>query len=166
MDLSAPRTVPFSCRVSTRDGTALARSDYNALAPTDITFAPGEMRKWVAITVTATAESESQEQFFLDVEALDSRELKSAACTIDRLAISAFWRASPGVFAIRFPTGLGQRYIIEEATALNGPWIPASPILTGSGFPVTPLMFSESDNGFFHVRTAPPLPPGTPAAGS
>jgi hypothetical protein len=166
VDLSAARTVPFSCRVRTRSGTALAGSDFNALAPTDITFAAGETRQWVAITVTAAPEAEAVEQFFLDVVALDSHEIKSAACTIERLAVTDFWRPSPGIYAIRFPSGLGQRYIVEEAASLAGPWIPVSSILTGSGFPVTQLMFSAADSAFFQVRVAPPLPPGTAAAGS
>ena len=46
VDLSAARTVDFSCKVSTRNGTALAGSDYNALAATTITYAAGETRKW------------------------------------------------------------------------------------------------------------------------
>lgn len=166
VDLSAPRTTAASCQVSTRNGTALAGSDYNVLAPTTITFAPGETRKWVAITVTASPEAESKEEFFLDVEALDSHEIKSAACTVERLAVTDFWRAWPGIFAIRFPTGLGQRYIIDEAAELGAPWAPASSILTGTGSSVTQLMFSQSDSGFFRVRSAPALPPGTPSAGS
>jgi len=166
VDLSAPRTVPFSCRVSTRSGTAVAGSDFNALAPTDVTFTAGETRQWVAITVTASPAAEPVEQFFLDVVALDSFEVQSAACTIERLAVTDFWRPAPGIYAIRFPTGLGQRYIVEEADSLAGPWTPVSSILTGSGFPVTQLLFSAAGTAFFQVRVAPPLPPGTPAAGS
>ena len=158
--------VPVTCRVSTRDGTATtADNDYRALGNAPLTFAPGETSKWVAVAVTAASKEEAREQFFLDVQHSVTGAVRSAPCTIERLSITQFWRPFPQFFAMRFPTGLGQRYVVYEAASLTGPWTPSSSILTGTGFPVTQTMFSEFDAGFFRVQTAPPLPPGTAAVG-
>lgn len=156
---------PVTCSVTTRNGTATtAGGDYLSLTGT-LTFAAGETQKWVAVSVTPGTGEEPVEQFFLDVTHTATGAVRSSACTIERLSVSQFWRVFPGLYAVRFPSGLGQRYIVYEAGALGGPWIPSSSILTGTGFPVTQTLFSDAPASFYRVELAPPLPPGTPALG-
>jgi hypothetical protein len=54
---------PVSVTVATTNGTAHAGSDYTALAPTTITFAPGEATKQVAVPVVADGPGEATESF-------------------------------------------------------------------------------------------------------
>jgi hypothetical protein len=155
---------PVTCTVTTRDGTAVAGIDYQSVNGS-LTFAQGETQKWVAVRVTPGTAAESTEQFFLDVLHQDSGTVRSSACTIERLSIAQFWQIIPGLYAVRFPTGLGQRYIVYESPVIDGTWTPTSSILTGTGFPVTQTLFSEAPKSFYRVELAPPLPPGTAAVG-
>lgn len=158
--------MPYSCRVSTRDGTALAGRDYNALSPVTLIFTSGETRKWVSITITASPEEESREQFFLDVEALDSHEVRSAACTIEPLTVSIV-RAAPDIYRVRFPAGHGQRFVVEESTDMSpAGWLPNSGVFTGTGNMISHLMDGEAARKFYRVTLLTSPPPGTPAASS
>jgi aryl-phospho-beta-D-glucosidase BglC (GH1 family) len=62
--LSAPSTEAVTIPWSTRDGTALAGSDYRA-ASGSVTFAPGETRKTIAVTLLGDALVEGDESFDL-----------------------------------------------------------------------------------------------------
>ncbi len=62
--LSAPSTEAITIPWSTRDGTALAGSDYRA-ASGSVTFAPGETRKTIAVTLLGDALVEGDESFEL-----------------------------------------------------------------------------------------------------
>jgi aryl-phospho-beta-D-glucosidase BglC (GH1 family) len=62
--LSAPSTEAVTIPWSTRDGTALAGSDYRA-ASGSVTFAPGETRKTIAVTLLGDALVEGDESFEL-----------------------------------------------------------------------------------------------------
>jgi len=53
--LSAVTSTPVSVTYETGDGTAKAGADYIALAPTTLTFAPGETTKTVPVTVNGSA---------------------------------------------------------------------------------------------------------------
>ncbi|HWB05846.1 MAG TPA: Calx-beta domain-containing protein [Verrucomicrobiales bacterium] len=168
VNLATVRGTPLPLRVSTRDGTAKAGSDYRALPPADITIPAGEMRVWVAITVTATPEVETAEQFFLDVEDPATSGIQSAACTIERLSVTAISQTSPNTLSLTFTTGFTQRYYIEEATDPAAQWTLATNALTGTGLPLStplPLPSAESRH-FYRVRTFTPVPPGTAAASS
>ena len=50
---------------TTGAGTATAGSDYVAVPPTTVTFAPGETTRTVAVTVNGDAEGEADESFFV-----------------------------------------------------------------------------------------------------
>lgn len=107
VDLPAARTEAVTCNVSTRDGTATAGADYRPMTNATLTFPAGETRRWVAITVTASPSVEATEHFHLDVEESVTHQVKTAACTIERFAVTALTPAPGGAFQVRFPTGLG-----------------------------------------------------------
>jgi hypothetical protein len=166
VNLPSPRGVPAICRVSTRDGTAHAGNDYRPLAPVEITFAPGEIHKWVSIKVTATVEEEWNEVFFLDVEDTETHEVKFAACTIERLSVTALPVTAAGDFQLRFPTGVGQRYYVEESLLPNGEWSTAGSIVNGTGAPLLHSVDAAAGRRFFRVRSFSPPFPVVPAAGT
>ena len=62
VSLSAPSTGPVTVGYATADGTATAGADYTATAGT-LTFAPGETRKTIAITVASDGIAEGTEDF-------------------------------------------------------------------------------------------------------
>ena len=63
VSLSAASGLPVTVTYATTDGTALAGSDYAALAPGMLTFAPGETTKTIAVDVLGDAAIEDHETF-------------------------------------------------------------------------------------------------------
>ena len=63
--LSNPSPKPVSVQVATQSGTAEAGSDFTALAPTTITFAPGETVKQVTVPIVGDTVPEPDETFTL-----------------------------------------------------------------------------------------------------
>jgi hypothetical protein len=63
--LSNPSVKPVSVEVATQNGTAQAGQDFVALAPTTVTFAPGEIAKRVVVAVTGDTIAEPDETFTL-----------------------------------------------------------------------------------------------------
>ena len=51
VSLSAPSSQPVTVNYSTADGTAVAGSDYVAISPTPLTFAPGQTQQTITVTV-------------------------------------------------------------------------------------------------------------------
>jgi hypothetical protein len=163
VDLPAARSVAVNCTVSTRDGSATAGEDYRPMTNGILTFAAGETRKWVALTVTASPVLEDTEQFYLDVKDSMTQQVATAACTIERFAVTALTPAPGGAFQVRFPTGLGQRYFVEEAATPSGAWSLSSAVITGTGLPLDQSVYPAGTRRFFRVREHSPLPPGTAA---
>lgn len=64
VSLSAPSTTAVSVRYSTADGTATAGADYTAAAGT-ITFAPGETRQTITVSVLSDSLTETTEDLHL-----------------------------------------------------------------------------------------------------
>jgi hypothetical protein len=64
--LSAPSSGTVTVNYSTRNGTALAGSDYVATSGT-LTFAPGEVTKQITVQVIGDTAIESVEEFFVDL---------------------------------------------------------------------------------------------------
>ena len=64
MTLSQATSQPVTVAYATADGTALAGSDYVAASGT-LTFAPGETRKTVTVTIIGDSTVESSETLFL-----------------------------------------------------------------------------------------------------
>ena len=71
LTLSNPSPKPVTVGLTTGDGTATAGSDYQALPPTDVTFAPGETSKTVPVTVDGDALHEGNESFTLKLSVAD-----------------------------------------------------------------------------------------------
>lgn len=61
--LEKASAIPVTVSYQTADGTAIAGSDYEAVAPTQLTFAPGETMKSISIAVTGDTEVEAHETF-------------------------------------------------------------------------------------------------------
>lgn len=66
VSLSASSASPVTVDFTTRDGTALAGSDYTATSGT-LTFAPGEVTKQITVLVTGDTAPEDTEVFFVDL---------------------------------------------------------------------------------------------------
>jgi hypothetical protein len=64
---SGTTTGESSVTYSTSNGTAIAPADYTAIAPTAVTFAPGETTKQVVVTVNGDALDEADETFSLQL---------------------------------------------------------------------------------------------------
>ena len=65
VSLSAASELPATVSFATRDGTAVAGSDYTVLAPGALTFAPGETVKTIAVEVFGDTDIEGHEGFSL-----------------------------------------------------------------------------------------------------
>ncbi|MFL6200548.1 MAG: Calx-beta domain-containing protein [Thermoanaerobaculia bacterium] len=66
VSISEPSATPVTVDFVTRDGTALAGSDYTATSGT-LTFAPGELTKQITVLVTGDTLVEEIEVFFVDL---------------------------------------------------------------------------------------------------
>lgn len=66
VELSEPSPDPVTVNFSTRDGNALAGSDYVATSGT-VTFAPGEVNKPITVLVNGDTTQEDIEVFFVDL---------------------------------------------------------------------------------------------------
>lgn len=67
VSLSAPTNRTVSARYTTRDGTALAGSDYQATSGT-VTFPPGSVSQTVNVLVNGDGTPEADETFFLEID--------------------------------------------------------------------------------------------------
>jgi len=67
--LSAASSSPVSVTATSADGSATAGTDYQALAPTVVTFAPGQTLQQVQVPVTGDAAHEGNETFALSLSA-------------------------------------------------------------------------------------------------
>jgi hypothetical protein len=65
--LSPPSNQTVTVNYATADGTATAGSDYVAITPTQLTFAPGETRKTITMTVNGDATVEPDETFVVEL---------------------------------------------------------------------------------------------------
>ena len=67
VSLSAPSGQPVTVQAASANDTATAPADYTALAPTTLSFAPGETTKQVSVTVNGDALDEVNETFFVNL---------------------------------------------------------------------------------------------------
>ena len=156
--LNQSSTTAVSVSVSTLDGTALAGSDYQALAPTTVTFAPGELSKTVTVNLIDDLVSEKPENFHLLLTNPIGATLTStqADATINdndvsfnltttrgwipelaMLSVRAYGTASVNDVDYRFADpGLSQAY-----SNLNGRWAP----IYLDGIPLVNGMFTNGN---------------------
>ncbi|MFC0348983.1 retention module-containing protein, partial [Undibacterium danionis] len=76
ISLSAPSQLPVTVSYSSRDGSALAGSDYSAISGT-VTFAPGETTKTVTVSITNDAIYEGAENFSLNLSGVVNASIGS-----------------------------------------------------------------------------------------
>lgn len=165
--LSAPAATTITWNVRTRAGTAQEGTDFTPLGPVNLSFHPGETAKWVAVGVGGSGNqgAEGDEEFFIDFTAASGpASTVTSVCIIRQLTITDFFPLSTGLYAVVFPTGTGQSYVIEESPSPAGPWANNSSIILGSGDPVTQVIFSSKTKAFFRVSAAPAAP-GAAAVG-
>src|SRR5438477_7288431 len=67
--LSAVSGQTVTVVANSADGTAISPSDYTALPPTILTFAPGETSKTVTVAVNGDTLAEANETFFVNLNA-------------------------------------------------------------------------------------------------
>lgn len=159
--LAAPSALPLSWTVATREGAAREGSDFVPLGPATLAFAPGETSKWIAVGIKGTEPGggEGDEEFYVDFTPSEGPGAAiTSTCTIRQLAVRDFIPLGSGLHALRFPTGVGQNYLIEESSLLSGEWTPSSSVLTGSGSVVTQVVFSTDPAVFFRVMAMPSAP--------
>lgn len=79
--LSNPSDETVSVTYSTKNGTAIAGEDYQAVTAQTITFAPGEVRKEIPINVIGDANREANETFTLELESATNADITTATAT-------------------------------------------------------------------------------------
>jgi len=62
------------------------------------------------------------------------------------------WSRAPGLMIVSFPTVIGQRYIIEQANAVDGPWTPWTNSYPGDGGTLALTNFVGASTTFYRVR--------------
>ena len=67
ISMSAPVAGTVSVKAGTANGSAVAGSDFTALAATTVTFSPGETTKRVSVAVTGDSVAEADETFLLNL---------------------------------------------------------------------------------------------------
>lgn len=151
--------IPVTWMAATRAGTAGEGSHFTPLPPTELTFAPGETSKWIAIPVMAESANNGEKEFYIDLSTTAGPlHTATVTATVKKLAIEDFYNLAPGLYVVRFPAALGQTYIVQESASLSGPWSNASPILIGGNGPATQAILSQTPAAFFRVVTAPQEP--------
>jgi hypothetical protein len=159
--LPAAQSIPVTWQLTTRAGTAQAGTDFTPLAALALTFAPGETVKWISIQIPGdgSQDGETDEVFYVDFTSTSGpASTTTASGSIRPLTVLDFRSVGNGLYALRFPTGNGQRYVIEESLSPAGPWTLNSPIFLGTGSPVTQVVFSLIPTAFFRVVAAPSSP--------
>jgi hypothetical protein len=81
VSLTPASSNPVTVQVRTQDGSATAGSDYTALPPTTLTFAPGETSKSVNVTVNGDTAAESDEAFTVALSGATGASIARATAT-------------------------------------------------------------------------------------
>ena len=99
--LSAPSAQPVSVEYVTADGTAFAGSDYTAVPPTVLTFAPGQVAQTLRVAVAAEAAGVHDRTFTVNLFEPNGATIVTAqaTCTINPSALPAVSIASAMVLA-------------------------------------------------------------------
>ena len=130
-----------------------------------LTIPAGTRTKWIAIPVFGGVPAAGAMNFRVLIPTAIGARIPagglSATGTIVPAAITAFFPL-PGVqdlYVIRFPTGLGQAYVVEESQSLDSQdWTPLTGLINGSGATIAHTQYSDTPSAFFRVRVvaAPP----------
>lgn len=159
---------PVAYAVATRNGTALAGTDYTPITGGVLTFPPGNgipASLWITVTVAGNQNTGGgPTQFHVDFTPLTGpAAILSTEVKIEPLRVTAFSRIGLGFYTVSFPTGIAQNYVIQQATSLDGPWSDKTSVIPGTGNPVDEfLLFASQPRAYFRVRSFT-TPPATPA---
>lgn len=161
---SAANGAPVQLNWSTQAETATPGTDYTESSGT-ITIPAGERTKWVSVPVLGDSEQEPDETFSFRIPTATGATVPAGGlattATLKEVAISAFFPVpgSPNLYVIRFPTGKGQAYIVEESDVLDDEfsWVGVN-TFQGSGTTVTHTQYSDSQKSYFRVRVQPSPP--------
>ncbi len=159
---------PVAYAVATRNGSALAGTDYTPITGGVLTFPPGNgtpASLWITVTVAGNQNAGGgPTQFHVDFTPLTGpASILSTEVKIEPLRVTAFSRIGLGFYTVSFPTGIAQNYVIQQATSLAGPWSDKTSVIPGTGNPVDEfLLFASQPRAYFRVRSFT-TPPATPA---
>jgi hypothetical protein len=131
----APSTNTVSVDYLTADGSAMAGSDYIAASGT-LTFAAGETRKTIVVTLTADLPPEPDEVFSVKLTNAVNALIRKAegTCTITEVRITGISVDT----VVTFNTVSGRRYVAEKSDDMVH-WTPiiGGEDVPGTGSPVT-----------------------------
>ena len=135
VSLAATQAQTVTVDFTTRDGTALAGSDYVATSGT-ISFSPGETLKLVPVTLTPDVPPEPDEYFYLDLSNVANAVLvrSEATCIITEIRITGISVDT----AISFNTVANRHYALERTSDLvNWQTVLGATNIAGTGGIVT-----------------------------
>ena len=138
---------------ATANGTATAGSDYLAISPTTLTFAPGETSKSVTVSVLGDTLSEGNETFFLDLSAPTNATLADAQG--QGTIVNAVTTTGP-VAAYGFNEGTGTTAADVSGHGLNGAlsnatWSTAGRFGNALSFNGTNALVTVNDNNLLDL---------------
>ena len=129
VSLNAPSARTVSVNYGTADGTATAGSDYNATSG-QLTFAPGETRKWVMVPVRGDRLGEADEALFVRLRGAKNASVAGGQAVVTivddepRLRIAGALGQEAGVggaglvsFAVTLSAAADAPVIVNYATA-------------------------------------------------
>ncbi len=117
--LSAVSAQPVTVVVSSSNGTANTPSDYVALPPTTLTFAPGETQKIVTVAVNGDSVSEANETFFINLATAVNATIADNQ-GVGRVLNDDGFSGAPGfVGLVNDPENPGQKVLVANGTIAN-----------------------------------------------
>jgi hypothetical protein len=147
-----PVVTTVTVQAATADGSATAPSDYAALAPTTVTFAPGETSKSVTVNVVGDGTPEPNEAFFVDLSGPSAGVLDDGQAIVTirnddttvSIADAAVTEGNGGTTTMTFVVSLSVPSAVavslnyttadNSATVANGDYVATSGTLTfGAG---------------------------------
>ncbi len=117
--LSAVSAQPVTVVVSSSNGSATTPSDYVALPPTTLTFAPGETQKIVTVAVNGDTVGESNETFFINLATAVNATIADNQGVGTVLNDDGFTGASGFVGLVNDPENPGQKVLVVNGTIAN-----------------------------------------------
>lgn len=118
-----------SVSVRSRDGSAMAGSDYVAVPPTTVTFGPGETVRSVPVTALDDQAAEPDETFYLDLSAPVGATLADPTSTVTvisdeppaTVAVGSVWtpEGNTGTSQVQVPVTLSQAPVAGQAFSVQ-----------------------------------------------
>jgi hypothetical protein len=146
---------------ATSNGTAVDGTDYTATSGT-VTFVPGQgTSQWIGVPILQGARGSATQTFNLNLTTpVHARVTDNLGVgSIVYMAVTTFTPLGNHLFAIKFPSGFGQNYLIQSTSSMSQGWTPISSILVGSGFPITQVLYCEDPQCFFRIVATEGTPP-------